>query len=103
MVVISLRFMKGSITFVGLSALPVFPPQQTKGTLAADLLSQQAGLPEKLQAALFEEGVFLPKGVSAELACSPRFFALAQQHRVSAGLWVRNSKLAAVLKHLVAQ
>ena len=95
--------MKGSITFVGLSALPVVPPQQTEGALAADLLSQQAGLPEKLQLALSEEGVFLPKGVSNEAACSPRFFSLAHQHRVSAGLWVRNSKLAAVLKHLVAQ
>lgn len=94
--------MKGSITFIGVSALPVFPPQQTEGALAADLLSQQAGLPEKLQSALSGEGVFLPKGVSTGFACSPRFFALAHQHRVSAGFWVRNSKLAAVLKHLVA-
>lgn len=100
--VLSLRFMKGGITFVGLSALPVVPPQQTEGALAADLLCQQAGLPEKLQRALSEEGVFLPKGVSTELACSPRVFMLAHQHRVSAGVWVRNSKLAAVLKHLVA-
>lgn len=93
--------MKGSITFIGLAALSVVP--QTEGALAAALLSQQAGLPEKLQSVLSEEGVFLPKGVSAELACSPRFFALAQRHRVSAGLWVRNSKLAAVLKRLFAQ
>ena len=94
-VVLSLRFMKGSITFVGLSASPVFPPQQTEGTLAADLLSQKAALLEKLQSALPKEGVFLPRGMSTEIACGPRFFALAHQHRVSAGLWVRSSRLAA--------
>lgn len=105
-VVLSLRFMKGSITFIGLSALPVVPPQPVEGALAAAstaaVLSDQAGLPGRLQSALSQEGVFLPKGVSTEFACSPRFFAQAHQHRVSAGLWVRNSKLAAVLKHLLA-
>lgn len=99
---LSLRFMKGSITFVGLSALPVAPPQHTEGASTAVMLSQAAGLPERLQSALSQEGVFLPKGVSTEFACSPTFFAQAHQHRVSAGLWVRNSNLAAVLQHLLA-
>lgn len=99
----TLRFLKGRITFIDLSTLPAQLAQQTEGAPAAALLSQQAGLPEKLQSVLSEQGVFLPKGVSAELACSSEFFALAHQHKVSAGLWVHNSKLAAVLQHLVAQ
>lgn len=93
--------MKGSITFVGLSTLPV-APQQTEGSSAVGVLNQQAGLPQKLQTVLSEQGVFLPKGVPTELACSSRFFALAQQHKVSAGVWVRNSNLATVLRHLLA-
>lgn len=117
-VVLSLQFMKGSITFIGLSALPVVPPQPVAAALTAAataawtaawtaastaaVLSQTAGLPGRMQSALSQEGVFLPKGVSTEYACSPKFFAHAHQHRVSAGLWVRNSKLAAVLKHLLA-
>lgn len=101
-IVVSLRFMKGSITFVGLSTLPV-APQQAGGSSAVGVLSQQAGLPQKLQTVLSEQGVFLPKGVSAELACSSQFFALAQQHKVSAGVWVRNSNLTTVLRHLLAQ
>lgn len=102
-VVLSLRFMQGSTTFVG---LPVVPPQPVEGALTAAstaaALSQTAGLPERLQSALAQEGVF-PKGVSTEFACSPRFFAQAQQYRVSTGLWVQHRKLAAVPRHLVAQ
>lgn len=94
--------MKGSITFIGLSTLPV-APKQTEGAAAVAFLSQQAGLPEKLQSVLSEHGVFLPKGVSAELACSPQFFALAHQHKVCAGFWVRNASLPAALIHLLAQ
>ena len=99
--VLTLRFMKGGITFVGLSTLPVVP-YQIEGSSAVGVRSQQAGLLEKLQTVLSEQGVFLPKGVSPELACSSRFFALAHQHRVSAGVWVLNSNLATVLRHFLA-
>lgn len=103
-IVLSLRFSKGSVTFIGLSTLAGLNAHQTEALSAADigLMSQQAGLPEKLQRVMSQQGVFLPKGVSRELACSSRSFALAHQHKVCAGLWVRNSSLAAVLQHLLA-
>ena len=103
--VISLRFLKGGLTFVGLSAVTASASSSShlKGgdAAAAALTSQQAGLPEKLGSVLSEQGVFLPQAVSAETACSPQFFTLAHQNRMAAGLWVRNSSLHNVLTHLI--
>ncbi len=100
--VLNLRFMKGSITFVGLStATAASKLLMEGGAAAAAKMRQQAGLPEQMRAVLSEQGVFLPHGVSKELATSPDFFALAHQHRVSAGVWVRNSMLRKVLTHFM--
>ena len=103
-IVLSLRFSKGSITFIGLSTLASLNLHHTEALSAADIgvMSQQAGLPEKLQLVLSGEGVFLPKGVSRDMACSPRWFSLAHKHKVCAGFWVRNSSLAAILQRLLA-
>ena len=92
--------MKGSITFVGLSAAAAPSIQPMEAGLAA---AAQAGLPEKLQRVLLQQGVFLPPGVTREAACCPHFFILAHHHRVSAGVWVRNSILSKVLTELMPQ
>lgn len=102
--VLSLRFLKGSVTFVGFSAAAAPLSQPTQNTAAAvALLSEQAGLPDKIRQALSMEHVFLPQGVSKEFASSSRFFAAAFQHHVLAGVWVHNSSLSKVLSHLIKQ
>ncbi|DBA82278.1 TPA: hypothetical protein ACH3X2_000546 [Trebouxia sp. C0005] len=102
--VLSLRFLKGSVTFVGLSAAaaPLAQPTQNTATAVA-LLSEQAGLPDKVRQALSMKDVFLPQGVSKDIASSSRFFASAFQHHVLAGVWVHNSSLSKVLSHLMKQ
>ena len=101
---LSLRFLKGCVTFVGLSAAAAPLSQPTQDTAAAvALLSEQAGLPDKLWQALSIEHVFLPQGVSKDMASSARFFAAAFQHHVLAGVWVHNSSLSQVLSHLIKQ
>ena len=102
-IVLNMRFLKGSITFIGLS-LQAAESQAAAAPAAAaiGMMSQQAGLLEKLQRVLSQQGVYLPRGVSAELACSPQFFALAQQHGVCAGLWVRNANLRVFLQLFMA-
>ena len=70
--------------------------QLTSAAAVADA-SRQVGLPEKVLSALHQEGVYLPAGVSTEVASSAQYFAVAQQHRMSAGLWVRNFTLRRTL------
>lgn len=103
--VLSLRFIKGSFTYVGVS-LAEAPKGGSLGSMdrgSADVASksQQAGLPQKMQHVLSEKGVYLPKGVSQDLAGSPNFLAGADQHRVAAGVWVRNCVLSEVLSHFM--
>jgi len=102
--VLSLSFLKGGVTFVSLSAAaaPLSQPMQNTAAAVA-LLSEQAGLPDKLRQALSVKDVFLPQDVSKDLAGSSRFFALAFQHHVLAGVWVHNSSLSKVLSHLIKQ
>ena len=75
--------------------------QSQKGQLtsaaAVAAASELVGLPQKVQSALSQEGVYLPAGVTIEVATSAQYFAVAQQHRMSAGLWVRNSALRRIL------
>ena len=99
--------MKGSLTYVGVS-LAERPSQGSMGSIgrgpaAVASVSQQAGLPQKMQHVLSETGVFLPQGISQSLASSPEFLAFAEQHRVAAGVWVRNSILSKVLSRLMRQ
>lgn len=69
-------------------------------------ISQQAHLPEKLQAIFSEfdaSDVYLPHGVSWAYAASAQFFSSAHGHRVSAGFWTRNNSLVRVLQLLLRQ
>lgn len=101
---LSLCFMKGSVTFLSLSlaGIPGAQADVPSAVAVADA-SQQAGLPQKMQFALQEEGVYLPAGVSVEVATSAQFFVLAQQHRMSAGLWVKVFALRKALLLLMQQ
>ena len=97
--------MKGSFTYIGVS-LADTPEGGSVGSTdwgSAHVASksQQAGLPQKMQHVLSEKGVFLPQGVSQDLAGSPNFLVWADQHRVAAGVWVRNSVLSKVLNHFM--
>ena len=101
---LSLRFLKGGVTFVGLSAAAAPLSQPTPNTATAvALLSEQAGLPDKIRQALSMKDVFLPQDVSKDVASSSHFFASAFQHHVLAGVWVHNSSLGKVLSHLIKQ
>jgi len=87
---------------VGLSAAaaPLSQPMQNTAAAVA-LLSEQAGLPDKIRQALSIEDVFLPQGASKDIASSSRFFASAFQHHVLAGVWVHNRSLSKVLSHFI--
>ena len=102
-VLVSMRFIQGSFTFIGLAAIPPadqpHPASSSVATTAS--ISQHARLPEKLQAVLREMDVHLPQDVSKTNAASAQYFSIAQQHRVSAGFWTKNIHLPRVLQLLM--
>lgn len=102
-VLVSVRFLQGGYTFVGLTAVPSV---HHKVSSTAASLSQQARLPQRLQAVFSEFStldVHLPRGVSRADASTTQYFSSAHQHRVSAGFWTRNSCLDRVLQLLLQQ
>lgn len=105
---INLRFIQGSFTFVGLAAVPCRAASRTSAAAAftaADIAqcSQQACLPQKLQEILTSCDVFLPDGVTRSEAAASGYFVQAQQHRVSPGFWTKNNNLTTVLSLLMHQ
>ena len=99
-VVISLKFIQGGITFVALNAVPSVH-QTHSASLTTTSISQQASLPKKLQAVFKQVHVYLPRGVSKADAASSQYFDLAQRHRMSAGFWTQSSNLTSVLQLLM--
>lgn len=104
-VLVSMRFIQGSFTFIGLAAIPSTDQLHSTSSSLATIasISQHARLPEKLQAVLREVEVHLPQGVSKANAASAQYFSIAEQHRVSAGFWTQNSHLPRVLQLLMQQ